>query len=148
MGKENLFASFQGATSYSRWSRWDPFHLDSNACAEAIDSWRPGNENANHPPVVKLNHPNDLNARIGEMVKLSGTDTDPDGDQLNFSWWQYVEPGTYGNNVTIENANSKEASFIVPSDAGPGDTIHIILEVTDTGTPPLTRFQRVVVTFV
>ena len=105
-------------------------------------------ENANHPPVVKLNHPNDINASIGEVVQLSGTATDPDGDMVNFSWWQYVEAGTYDNEVIIENPNSKEASFTVPSDAERGDTIHIILEVTDTGTPPLTRFQRVVVTVV
>ena len=104
--------------------------------------------NANHPPVVRLNHPNNLNARIGGVVKLSGTAADPDGDRLDYYWWQYVEPGTSGNNVTIENTNSKEASFIVPSDAAPGDTIHIILEVTDTGSPPITRFQRVVVTIV
>jgi hypothetical protein len=103
-------------------------------------------ENTNHPPVVKLNHPNDLNAGAGEAVRLSGTATDPDGDDVNYTWWYYVEAGTYRNNVTIENANSREASFVVPSDARPGDTIHIILEVTDTGSPPLTRFQRVVVT--
>ena len=105
-------------------------------------------ENANHPPVVKLNHPNDLNAGIGAAVKLSGTATDPDGDRVSYFWWQYAEAGTYRNNVTIENANSQEASFIVPSDARPGDIIHMILEVTDTGSPPLTRFQRVVVTVV
>lgn len=102
-------------------------------------------ENANHSPVVKLNHTNDLKARIGEEVTLSGTASDPDGDQLNYYWWQYVEPGTYENNVTLESAISKEAIFIVPSDSAPCDTFHIILEVTDTGRHPLTRFQRVVV---
>lgn len=105
-------------------------------------------ESANHPPIVKLNHPNVLNASLGEEVKLSGTATDPDGDQLNYTWWQYVEPGTYENNVAIENANDKEASFVVPPDAVLGDTFHIILEVTDTGNHPLTRFQRVVVTVI
>lgn len=101
--------------------------------------------NSNHPPVVKLNHPNDLNASIGELVKLSGTASDPDGDQLSYLWWQYLEPGSYENRVTIENANSKEASFIVPSDAAQGVTFHILLEVTDAGRHPLKRFQRIVV---
>ncbi|MCC5930281.1 MAG: DUF1593 domain-containing protein [Cyclobacteriaceae bacterium] len=105
-------------------------------------------ENANHPPIVKLNHPNELNAGIGDVVKLSGTATDPDGDLLNYLWWQYVEPGTYENKVAIENPKTKEASFVVPSDAASGDTFHIILEVTDSGKNPLTRFQRVVVTVV
>ena len=126
--------------------RWIPM-LQSDFAARA--EWCVKDcENANHPPVVKLNHPNDLNASIGEVVRLSGIATDPDGDQLNYSLWQYVEAGTYDNEVTIQNASSRDASFIVPSDARPGDTIHIILEVTDTGRHPLTRFQRVVVTVV
>ena len=36
----------------------------------------------------------------------------------------------------------------MPADAQPGQTIHAILEVTDNGTRPLTRYQRVVVTVV
>jgi hypothetical protein len=103
-------------------------------------------ENANHPPVVRLNHPNELSAGVGQKVNLSGNATDPDADQVNFRWWQYIEAGTYRNNVSIENANSKDATLIIPADARSGDTIHIIFEVTDTGTPPLTRFQQVVIT--
>jgi hypothetical protein len=34
----------------------------------------------------------------------------------------------------------------VPADAKPGQTIHLILEATDSGTPALTRYQRVVLT--
>jgi hypothetical protein len=37
-------------------------------------------------------------------------------------------------------------SFPVPADAKPGDTIHLILEVTDDGTPALKHYQRVIVT--
>jgi hypothetical protein len=36
-------------------------------------------------------------------------------------------------------------SFPVPADATLGSTIHLILEVTDNGTPALTRYQRVIV---
>jgi hypothetical protein len=32
----------------------------------------------------------------------------------------------------------------VPADAKPGDDIHIVLSATDTGTPALTRYVRVV----
>jgi hypothetical protein len=32
-----------------------------------------------------------------------------------------------------------------PADAMPGQTIHLILEATDNGTPALTRYQRIVV---
>lgn len=102
-------------------------------------------EKANHPPVVRLNHPNELSAGIGQQVNFSGNATDPDGDQLKYRWWQYLEAGTYRNNVSIENANSKDATLIIPNDARAGDTVHIILEVTDSGTPHLARFQRLVV---
>jgi hypothetical protein len=34
--------------------------------------------------------------------------------------------------------------FSVPADAKPGDDIHIVLSATDTGTPALTRYVRVV----
>jgi hypothetical protein len=37
---------------------------------------------------------------------------------------------------------------MVPKDASVGDTIHLILEVTDKGTPALTRYQRVIATVV
>ena len=45
----------------------------------------------------------------------------------------------------IENAQSKEASFIVPKNAFKPGSLHIILAVTDNGTPPLTRYRRVIV---
>jgi hypothetical protein len=32
----------------------------------------------------------------------------------------------------------------VPADAKPGQTIHFIPEATDDGTPPLRRYQRIV----
>ena len=38
------------------------------------------------------------------------------------------------------------ANSVVPPNAVPGQTIHMILEVTDDGTPALTRYQRVIVT--
>ena len=36
-------------------------------------------------------------------------------------------------------------TFQVPANAETGQTIHVILEATDNGTPQLTRYQRVVV---
>ena len=101
---------------------------------------------ANHPPTVKLSHALDLKGRPGQKVALSakGT-TDPDGDELTYRWWQYEEADTYAGAVAIENADRQEAALIVPKDAGKGQTIHIICEVTDSGTPQLTRYQRVIV---
>jgi hypothetical protein len=103
-------------------------------------------DRANHPPVVKLAHALDLKARPGEKVSLSAEGSaDPDGDALTYRWWQYQEADTYDGTIDIANAGKRDASFTVPGDGGKGRTIHVICEVTDDGTPPLTRYRRVVV---
>ncbi|WP_435355402.1 nucleoside hydrolase-like domain-containing protein [Emticicia sp. SJ17W-69] len=102
-------------------------------------------KNANHPPIVKLNIPANLTAAPNSIVKLNGTATDPDGNTLSYHWWQYEEVDTYNGKISIENADKKKASFKVPSDIKKGETIHLILEVKDNGTPQLTRYQRVIV---
>ena len=103
-------------------------------------------ENANHPPVVSINHSLDLNVAAGELVQLDASGTiDPDGDKLNYHWWQYDEADSYDGLVEILKNETQSAAFNVPEDARKGSTIHIICEVTDNGTPSLTRYQRVVV---
>jgi len=100
----------------------------------------------NHPPEVKLSSKPDLKAKPGQTVQLSAKGTkDPDGDNLTYKWWQYKEPGTYKGAVNIKNANRQQVSFVVPGNAKNGQTIHIICEVTDNGSPPLTRYGRVIV---
>lgn len=102
---------------------------------------------ANHAPVVVTAHAADLTARAGETVNLSAHGTsDPDGDHLIYRWWQYAEADSYAGAVSIGQADTQNSTFTIPDDAVPGDTIHIICEVTDKGAPPLTRYQRVVVT--
>ena len=104
-------------------------------------------DGANHAPLVVLETAADLEAPPGALVSLSarGT-TDPDGDALSFRWWQYREAGRYAGEVEVRTPAQPQASLIVPDDAVPGDTIHVVAEVTDDGAPPLTRYQRVVVT--
>lgn len=46
----------------------------------------------------------------------------------------------------IRDAEKQDASFTVPDDADTGETVHIICRVTDTGTPQLIRYQRVIAT--
>jgi Protein of unknown function (DUF1593) len=108
---------------------------------------------ANHPPVAKLNHANRLNAKSGERVNLSaeGSD-DPDGHTLAYEWLYYGEPSSLviansrsGNPLKIEEANKIVAWFTAPKVTRP-ETVHIILTVTDQGTPALTRYRRVIVT--
>jgi len=105
---------------------------------------------------VKLGHPAELTASKGETVQLSARGTgDPDGDALSYHWFYYPEVGTFttssgtsGQPVPIKNFDQREASFVVPSGRvmPPGTgTMHIILEVTDHGSPRLTRYGRVIV---
>lgn len=49
--------------------------------------------------------------------------------------------------MEIQQADQQEAACTVPDDAGSGETVHIICEVTDSGNQPLTRYRRVIVEF-
>lgn len=101
---------------------------------------------ANHMPQVCVKGSLDILAAPGEKVVLKGAATDPDGDKVALSWWQYREAGTSDAVLDIQGADSASASFTIPADAVPGSTFHIILQGTDNGTPSLTHFQRVIVT--
>lgn len=106
----------------------------------------PNFEDANHPPVVRLTHPFDLEAAAGETVQLNASESfDPDGDRLSFSWWQYKEAGSYYGEVDIESPESDITTIAIPDDANPGDTIHIICDVLDDAEMPITRYARVVI---
>lgn len=61
-------------------------------------------------------------------------------------WWQYAEAGSYPGRITLSDATALVTNVLVPADAAPGSTIHLILEATDDGTPALTRYQRIIVT--
>ncbi|TVQ00332.1 MAG: DUF1593 domain-containing protein [Balneolaceae bacterium] len=102
--------------------------------------------NANHPPVVRLTHPFELEEAAGETLELNASESfDPDGDQLSFRWWQYVEAGSYGGVIEIGSPESDITTIIVPDDALPGDIIHMICEVKDDADLPMTRYARVVI---
>ena len=79
-------------------------------------------------------------------LKLKYTVTDPDKDALTIKWWQYVSAGTYRGKVTVDDPASANTAFTVPADANPGDTIHLILEATDNGTPQMNRYHRLIIT--
>lgn len=103
-------------------------------------------EEANHPPVVKLNHKAECRAKPGSRVQLSAVDSfDPDGDELSFKWWYYKEAGNYRGELQILNAEESEAVLMLPDELPDKTTIHIICEVRDSGSPVLTRYKRVII---
>ena len=105
---------------------------------------------ANHPPVVHLQgdatrRPIFAEVPAGQTLTLSGAGTtDPDGGRLVYQWLVHPETGSYAGAVPIEAAASEQCTVRVPADAG-GKTIHVILQVTDDGNPPLTRYRRMVI---
>jgi hypothetical protein len=142
-------------STYAGLYRWR--EAFQNDFAARMDwSLKPFDE-TNHPPKVVLNGDKSLNvlhieAGAGAVVRLNATgSTDPDGDRLSYQWFYYPEPGTYGERhdlhaIEIGHSESVKAAFTMPENAGADDTIHIILAVTDHGSPPLTRYRRLVVT--
>jgi len=106
---------------------------------------------ANHPPTAVLNGKGGkdnvhLSAAPGAAVELSADgSSDRDGDKLSYQWLIYPEAGTYGGEVNLENTDGRHTKLRVPRDAA-GNTIHVLLTITDNGTPPLAAYRRVVIT--
>ncbi len=106
-------------------------------------------EEANHPPIPALGHPEQFTVKSGDIFSLdaSGT-TDPDGDNLSYWWFQYQEAGSYQQQVSTGPfaENLYNMHTIVAPKVDKPETIHFILKVTDKGTPALSRYKRVIVT--
>lgn len=150
LGKDGEWHTTNHATIW----RWREAY--QNDFAARMDWTLKSYAEANHPPVVKLDHPAYIKAKPGARVDLSATgSSDPDGDGLSYHWFCYGEPGTRG----ISNARSGhmhdirnfdqakawlevKTSRVMPPGTG---TMHIILAVTDHGTPRLTRYKRVII---
>ena len=143
--------------------RWrDDFQRDFAArLAWTVKPYR----EANHHPAIALNGvggraPVVVEAEVGQPVVLDATATrDPDGHQLTYRWFHYAEagyvPGVNLAGVTISGADTPRATFTattacrpawVPMKAScPAGVAHLILAVTDNGTPALTSYRRVIV---
>ncbi|MFN7929486.1 MAG: DUF1593 domain-containing protein [Blastocatellia bacterium] len=101
---------------------------------------------ANHEPRVSVRGNTRISARAGETIKLQGLASDPDKNAVAVKWWQWKEVDTYPGQVTFSNPAAMTTSVQIPTDAIAGQTIHLIFEGTDNGTPALTRYKRVVIT--
>jgi hypothetical protein len=119
---------------------------------------------ANHNPELVVNGqagtaPVELIVDAKQTVTLDAAGSkDPDGQTLHYKWWVYQEAGlagTHGANVSIGGANGPQAKVTINSPCReawiPGlipcrgeGVAHIILEVTDEGTPRLTSYRRVI----
>lgn len=102
----------------------------------------------NHPPVPVLDRPDAFTVKSGQGFSVSARRTsDPDGDSLSYFWFQYREAGSYRGTVDLGAQNTAGVWVTAPKVDHP-ETLHLIVRVTDKGTPPLSRYKRVVVTVV
>jgi hypothetical protein len=119
---------------------------------------------ANHNPELVVNGqagtaPVELTAKAGQTVLLDAAGSkDPNGQALQYKWWVYEEAGlagTHGAEVTLAGADGPRVQVMAKSACRPawipgviqcrGDGVaHIILEVTDTETPQLTSYRRII----
>ena len=119
---------------------------------------------ANHPPAVTVNGTNGtdpiiIEAQVGTPVTLdAGASRDPDGHKLSYRWFHYAEAGFVpGQNmaaVTISQGDTARAIVTataacrpnwIPANRSCADGIaHLILAVTDNGSPALTTYRRII----
>jgi hypothetical protein len=103
-------------------------------------------KNANHPPVPVINQKEEITIQSGQGVGIDASGShDPDGDSFSFLWFHYPEAGTYKKDLKISPENYPGIWFVAP-DVEKKETVHIILKITDKGTPQLSRYKRVVLT--
>lgn len=161
-GMDFIVKSGQNETQY------DPYYMfsSSNEGIEAINKWKQHIFNdfaarmlwtttddyfaVNHHPVAIVDGDKTLKclykkAKSGNYLIVDASESkDPDGDQLDYKWIVYNEPGTYKNAITIEENSASKCKVLIPSDAS-GKTIHLILQITDNGIPALTVYRRMVI---
>ena len=137
--------------------QYDPYEM-YNEAEESINRWKDALQNdfearmdwsitsnyadANHHPVAVLN--GDTGRSVLEMsgsgsVELSAAGTtDPDGDTLSYNWWIDEDPST--GTGSISSATTETTTVSVSS-----GSVHVVLEVVDTGSPNLTAYRRMII---
>jgi hypothetical protein len=119
---------------------------------------------ANHNPELVVDGqagtaPIELTVDAKQTITLDAAGSrDPDGQALHYKWWVYEEAGLAGTHradVTIAGATLPQAQVTINSPCRDGwihgmipcrgdGVAHVILEVTDEGTPRLTSYRRIV----
>jgi hypothetical protein len=121
---------------------------------------------ANHNPIVVVNGqlgtaPIFVSTMVGQPVVVDASQShDPDGQPLRFSWFVYGEAGVVNGQgraaVILADADSDKVTITpnapcrpmwlqMPNAKCPAEGVaHIIVSVTDNGSPSLTSYRRIV----
>ncbi len=119
---------------------------------------------ANHNPQVVVNgkpgtSPIEIEAAAGQTITLDANGTsDPDGQPLTYRWFLYPEAGltgARGADVSLSGDDKPVAQVTVKSPCRPmwlplvpcqgQGVMHVILAVTDNGSPRLTSYRRIII---
>jgi len=144
---------------------YDPYGM-YNETSESIARWKDAIQNdfearmdwsitsnyagANHHPIAIVNGDTsrqvlEVSAPAGSSVELSAAgSSDPDGNELSYSWWVFEEASSYSGSAEVQGNSSTAATLQLPADSG-GQNLHVILELSDNGSPSLTAYRRVIV---
>jgi hypothetical protein len=120
-------------------------------------------KHANHNPLAVVDGQGgtgivEKDVRVGDTITLDAArSTDPDGQRLHFHWFQYGEAGLADGNLaalTLTGADTAQVTVRADAPCRPlwlplipckgNGTAHVILMVTDNGTPHLTSYRRVI----
>ncbi|MDW6004856.1 nucleoside hydrolase-like domain-containing protein [Vibrio mangrovi] len=125
---------------------------------------------ANHHPELIVNGKGGkdviyIDGKPGQEITLDASaSTDPDKNQLSYNWFHYKEAGFTGEltkpglaDIAVLNGDKAKAIIKINKDCRDmwvpewtpkcenGGTAHVILAVTDNGTPALTSYRRVII---
>jgi hypothetical protein len=118
-----------------------------NDFAARMDWCTKSYEEANHAPIIVLDHPEQITVKSGRGFGLDAfNSTDPDGDNLSFQWFNYPEAGSYKKLIKLDGAENLHGVYIIAPKVDKKETAHFIVKVTDKGTPQLTSYKRIIVT--
>lgn len=100
---------------------------------------------ANHNPQIVLETPAVVTARAGQTIRLRARVSDPDHDRVSIRWRRWNAADSYPSEARLVHADSTEAAFLVPKDAKSGEVFQMIAQATDSGSPKLSRYAKVVI---
>lgn len=126
-------------------TRW---FADAQADFAARLRWSvtPSFADAAHAPILSIHPGVDVAAQQGAAVRLQAAASSPDDVEVTLHWWIYEQAGTCAGARLEVSDSGLEATLHVPTDAAPGQTVHVIVEARNATPDALVAYRRVILT--